>query len=142
LDERTTAAVDKLEQLRAIGPASARTLATELFGWRDIRNARQLGALVGLVPGRYQSGERICDLGITRAGNAHVRRLSVELAWVWLQYQPQSALACWYRNRFGDGSPRVRRIGIVALARKLIIALWRYVDRGVVPDGAVMKPSV
>lgn len=142
LDDAATAAVNQLEQLRAIGPASARTLVTELFSWREIRNPRQLGALVGLVPGRYQSGERICDLGITRAGNVHVRRLSVELAWVWLQYQPQSALARWYRDRFAGGSPRVRRIGIVALARKLIIALWRYVDRGVVPDGAVMKPSV
>lgn len=140
LDERTAAVARQLEQLRAIGPTIARTLATEIFGWRAIRNGRQRGALVGLVPGRYQSGETTCDLGITRAGNRHVRRLSVELAWLWLQFQPNSALSRWYHQRF-DGSPRLRRIGIVALARKLLVALWRYVDRNVVPEGAVLKAA-
>lgn len=138
-DRVTAAAASTLEQVRAIGPTIARTLATELFGWREIRNARQLGALAGLIPGRYQSGETTRDLGITRAGNVHVRRLSVELAWLWLRWQPTSALAQWYRQRFDGASPRVRRIGIVALARKLLVALWRYVDRGVRPEGAVLK---
>lgn len=139
LDAPTAAAVSKLDGVRGIGPLSARVLATELFGWREIRNPRQLGALVGLIPGRYQSGETTRDLGITRAGNAHVRRLSVELAWLWLQFQPKSALAQWYHHRFDGASPRVRRMGIVALARKLLVALWRYVDRDQVPAGAVVN---
>jgi transposase len=114
-------------------------LATELFGWRQIRNGRELGALVGVVPALYQSGETAHDQGITRAGNRHVRRVLVQLAWSWLRFQPTSALSAWYQHRFGDGGPRARRIGIVALARKLLIALWRYVDHGVLPEGAALK---
>lgn len=131
--------VEQLQTLRAIGPIGAWVLATEIFGWRQIRNGRQLGALVGLVPALYQSGELCHDQGITRAGNRHVRRLMVQLAWSWLRYQPGSALAQWYHRRFADGGRRMRRIGIVALARKLLIALWRYLETGVVPDGAVLK---
>lgn len=131
--------VHGLQTLRAIGPAGAWVLATEIFGWREIRNGRQLGALVGLVPALYQSGETQRDRGITRAGNGHVRRMMVQLAWGWLRWQPSSALAQWYQRRFGGGGGRMRRIGIVALARKLLIALWRYVDAGVVPEGAVVK---
>lgn len=138
----TGRSVHALQTLRAIGPTGAWTLATEIFGWRDIRNPRQLGALVGLVPARYQSGEMQRDLGITRAGNAHVRRIMVQLAWGWLRYQPTSALSHWYQRRFGHGGPRVRRIGIVALARKLLVALWRYVDAGVLPEGAILKPTI
>jgi transposase len=128
-----------LQTVRAIGPSGAWVLATEIFGWREIRNARQLGALVGLVPARYQSGQTDRDLGITRAGNTHVRRLMVQLAWGWLRYQPDSALSRWYQRRFGGGGPRMRRIGIVALARKLLIALWRYGADGVLPEGAHLK---
>ncbi len=142
LEAAAARAMTRLERLRAIGVMGARVLSTELFAWRDIRHARELGALVGLVPARYQSGETTCDLGITRAGNAHVRRISVQLAWVWIQHQPDSALTQWYRRRFGGGSPRLRRVGIVALARKLLVALWRYVDRDVLPDGARLKPLV
>ena len=131
--------VTQLQTLRAIGPIGAWVLTTEIFGWRQIRNGRQLGALVGLVPARYQSGETARDLGITRAGNKHVRRLMVQLAWSWLRYQPASALARWYTQRFGGGGPRARRIGIVALARKLLLALWRYLETGAVPEGAVLK---
>jgi transposase len=134
--------VQTLQTLRAIGPAGGWVLATELFGWREIRNARQLGALVGLVPARYQSGTMQRDLGITRAGNTHVRRIMVQLAWGWLRYQPHSTLSQWYQQRFGHGGPRMRRIGIVALARKLLIALWRYVEADVVPEGALLKPAV
>jgi transposase len=115
-------------------------LATEIFGWRQIENRRQLGGLVGLVPAPYQSGETTHDHGITRAGNTHGRRVMVQLAWVWLQYQPESALAQWYQRRFGGGK-RLRRIGIVALARKLLIAFWRYLETGAVPDGARLKPT-
>ena len=137
----TGRAIDRLQTLRAIGVHGARVLATELFGWRAIRNRRELAALVGLVPAPYQSGEMAHDQGITRAGNTHVRRMIVQLAWSWLRYQPDSGLARWYRRRFGGGGKRLRRIGIVALARKLLIALWRYVEHGVLPEEAVLKPQ-
>jgi len=133
--------VDRLPTLRGIGPIGAWVLTTEIFGWRAIQNRRELGALVGLVPAPYQSGETARDQGITRAGNKHVRRLMVQLAWSWLHYQPDSALAQWYRRRFGDGSRRVRRIGIVALARKLLIALWRLARDGVVPEGVRLRTA-
>ena len=136
----TGRAIEQLQTLRAIGVTGAWVLATEIFGWRQIKNRRQLGALVGLVPAPYQSGETQSDQGITRAGNKHVRRVMVQLAWVWLQYQPDSALSPWYQRRFGGSGRRLRRIGIVALARKLLIALWRYLETGVVPDGAQLKP--
>jgi transposase len=131
--------VEALPTLRGIGPIGAWVLATEIFGWRQIRNRRELGALVGLVPAPYQSGETARDQGITRAGNRHVRRLMVQLAWSWVRYQPESTLTRWYQGRFGRGSKRLRRIGIVALARKLLIALWRYVDHGEIPNGAIVK---
>ena len=142
--DRTTAtgrAVTALQTPVGIGPIGARVLATEIFGWRQIRNGRELGALVGLVPAPFQSGETSHDLGITRAGNTHVRRVMVQLAWSWLRYQPESALTQWYQRRFGGGGRRMRRIGIVALARKLLIALWRLVEDGVIPAGAVVKAS-
>jgi len=136
----TSRALAQLLTMRAIGPIGASVLATEIFGWRRIRNGRELGALVGLVPAPYQSGETDYDQGITRAGNAHVRRVIVQLAWGWLRHQPDSALTQWYQRRFGAGGKRLRKIGIVALARKLLIALWRYLETGVVPDGAQLKP--
>jgi transposase len=139
---RTGQAVERLHRLRAVGPAGAWVLATEIFGWREIRNGRQLGALVGLVPAVYQSGETSRDRGITRAGNQHVRRLMVQLAWGWLRWQSTSALSQWYARRFATGGARLRRIGIVALARKLLVAFWRYVDHGVLPEGAVLKAPV
>jgi transposase len=135
----TGIAIARLQTLRAIGPIGAWVLATEIFGWRQIRSRRQLGALVGLVPAPYNSGETEHDQGITHAGNAHVRRVIVQLAWGWLHYQPTSALSQWYHRRFGSGSRRIRKIGIVALARKLLIALWRYLETGLVPDGAQLK---
>jgi len=137
---RTSHAIDKLQQVQAIGRTGAWVLATEIFGWRQITNRRQLGSLVGLVPAPYQSGDTARDQGITRAGNRHVRRVMVQLAWGWLRYQPTSALTAWYQRRFGHGGKRLRRIGIVALARKLLIALWRYVQTGQLPEGAQLKP--
>ena len=131
--------VHALPTLRGIGPIGTWTLATEIFGWREIANRRQLGALVGLVPAPYQSGESAHDQGITRAGNKHVRRLMVQLAWSWVRYQPDTALTQWFQRTFGRGSRRLRRIGIVALARKLLIALWRYVEHGDIPEGAIVK---
>ena len=140
VDPKTTVGryVEALPTLRGIGPVGTWTLATEVFGWREIKNGRQLGALVGLVPAPYQSGETAHDQGITRAGNTHVRWLMVQLAWSWVRYQPDSALTRWYQRKFGYGSRRLRRIGIVALARKLLIALWRYVEHGEIPEGALM----
>jgi transposase len=135
----TSRAAAQLLTVRAIGPVGASVLATEIFGWRRIRNGRELGALVGLVPAPYQSGETDYDQGITRAGNAHVRRVIVQLAWGWIHHQRDSALTHWYQQRFGTGGKRLRKIGIVALARKLLIALWRYLETGMVPDGARLK---
>lgn len=144
VDESTATGrcVVRLPTLRGIGPVGSWVLATEIFGWREIHNARQLGGLVGLAPAPYQSGDTAHDQGISRSGNKHVRHLMVQLAWTWLQYQPTSALSQWYQRRFATGSPRVRRIGIVALARKLLIALWRFVEQGVIPDGALLKADV
>jgi len=139
LTPATRLTVARLLTMRAIGPIGASVLATEIFCWRRIRNRRELGALVGLVPAPYQSGETDYDQGITRAGNAHVRRVIVQLAWGWIRHQPDSALTHWYQQRFGGGGKRLRKIGIVALARKLLVALWRYLEAGVVPDGAQLK---
>jgi transposase len=138
-DSPAGAQIVQLQTLRGVGPITARVLTSELFAWRQIRNARELGALVGLVPAPYQSGETHRDQGITRAGNTHVRRVLVQLAWGWLQHQPTSALARWYSARFAAGGPRLRRIGVIALARKLLIALWRYVEQGTIPEGAQLK---
>ena len=131
----------RLQMVKGVGAIGAWCLSTEVFGWRQIRNGRELGALVGLVPAPYQSGETHHDQGITRAGNRHVRRMMVQLAWSWLRYQPTSALSRWYRARFHQ-SRRLRRIGIVALARKLLIALWRYGASGLIPEGAELKAAV
>jgi len=106
---------------------------------RDLTNRRQVGALSGLVAVPYQSGEAGRDQGISRAGVKAVRRVMVELGWVWVQWQPDSALTQWFQRRFATGGPRARRIGIVALARKLLIALWRYSEQGIVPAGAVLR---
>jgi transposase len=131
--------VRRLMGLKAIGVRGAWILVLELFAWRDIRNGKELGALVGLTPTPYDSGRSEREQGISKAGNKHVRGLIVELAWSWLRWQPGSALSQWYERRFGTGNKRARKIGIVALARKLLIALWRYVEQGEPPAGAQQK---
>jgi transposase len=128
----------RLMELKSVGEATAQTLSREVF-YRDFRNRRQLGSYAGLTPSPYQSGERSHESGISRAGNRHARGILVDLAWDWLRYQPRSALTRWYEKRFGSGGPRMRKIGIVALARKLLIALWRYAEAGVLPEGARRK---
>jgi transposase len=128
----------RMHQLRGIRVGSALTLAKEVFV-RDLTNRRQVGALSGLVSVPYQSGDAARDQGISRAGVKAVRRVIVELAWVWVKWQPDSELTQWYQRRFATGGPRARRIGIVALARKLLIALWRYSEQGIVPAGAVLR---
>jgi transposase len=131
--------VRRLMGLKAVGVRSAWTLVMELFAWRAIKNGKQLGALVGLTPMPYDSGQAQREQGISKAGNKHVRGLIVELAWLWVRWQPGSALSQWYERRFGSGNKRSRKVGIVALARKLLIALWRYVDHGELPAGAAEK---
>jgi transposase len=130
--------VQRLAQLRGVAARSATVLREELFS-RDLRNRRQVAALAGLVSAPYRSGTRVVDQGLTRSGLPAVRRIAVEIAWAWIRYQPLSALTRWYQRRFGGGSPGTRRVGIVALARRVIIALWRYSETGVVPEGAVLK---
>jgi transposase len=133
------AQVRQLVRLRGIGTNSAWLYVMEFFGWRAFKNRRQVGALAGLTPTPYQSGELHREQGITKAGNRYIRAVAIEIAWGWLRFQPQSALSRWYQERFGQGSSRLRRIGIVAVARRLLVELWRYLETGVVPAGAVLK---
>ena len=131
--------VRRLRGLKAVGVHSAWILVTERFAWRDLQNGKELGALVGLTPTPYDSGKSEREQGISKAGNKHVRSLLVELAWLWLRWQPGSTLSQWYERRFGAGNKRARKVGIVALARKLLIALWRYCEQGELPAGAQEK---
>jgi len=140
-----TADVDKLRmllELKAIGPMSATLFVREFFGWRQIKNRRELASLAGLAPTPYASGDSQREQGISKAGNRRLRWMAVEIAWGWLRWQPKSALSLWYQRRFGSGNARARKVGIVSLARKLLIALWRYVDQGEVPEGAEITPWV
>lgn len=138
-DDPAIAQVRQLNQLRGIGIDSAWLYVMEFFAWRQFRNRRQVGGLAGLTDTHYQSGDLQHEQGISKAGNRWVRALAINTAWAWLRYQPKSALARWYQKRFGKGSSRVRKIGIVALARKLLIAFWRYLDAGLIPEGAVLR---
>jgi transposase len=132
--------VRRLMDLKAIGPVSATLFVREFFGWRKIKNRRELASLAGLCPTPYNSGESRREQGISKAGNRRLRAMAVEIAWMWLRYQPRSALSCWYEQRFASGNARSRKVGIVALARKLLVALWKYLDRGEVPEGAEFTP--
>jgi len=133
--------VRQLLRLRGIGFNSAWLFVMEFFSWRAFRNGREIGALAGLTPTPYQSGDSRQEQGISKAGNRHIRGLAIESAWGWLRFQPESALSQWYQTRFGHGSSRQRRIGIVALARRLLIDLWRYLETGIPPEGAVLTPA-
>ena len=131
-----------MQQLCGIAMRSSWVFVMELFGWRHFKNRREVAAALGLTPMPYQSGESARDQGISRAGNRRVRAMAIEIAWSWLRYQPQSRLSQWYEQRFGAGGKRMRRIGIVAMARRLMIDLWRYVEFGIVPEGTRLKASV
>ncbi len=133
--------VAQLIQLRAIGTKGAWVLVKELFGWREFANRRELAGCVGLAPTPYASGDSEIEQGISKAGNRRVRSLLVEQSWSWLKLQPDSALTQWFNRRFAGGGKRMRRVGIVALARRLVIALWRYLKHGEIPAGAVLKPA-
>jgi transposase len=129
--------VRQLVDLKGIATTSASVLLDEGLVWRQFRNRREIGGLLGFAPTPYDSGESTHEQGISRAGNTRLQAISIQLAWNWVRWQPLSALTQWYQARFGTGK-RARRIGIVALARKLVIALWRYVTTGAVPTGAML----
>lgn len=133
------ALVARLCALRGIGLSSGWVLDKELFGWRKFNNRRQVAGCLGLAGTPYDSGDSRVEQGISKSGNKRARRLLVELAWSWLRYQPQSALSQWFNTRFAGGGKRQRRIGIVALARRLAIALWRYLEHAEIPAGAQLK---
>jgi transposase len=128
--------VRKLLILKGIGLNSAWLYVMEFFSWRNFHNRRELGSLAGLTPTPYQSGESSRERGISKAGNKPIRAMAIEIAWAWLRFQPKSALSLWYQERFAQGGSRVRRIGIVALARRLLVALWQYLETGILPEGA------
>ena len=132
----------QLYSLRGVGVNTAWLYSMEFFSWRTFRNTKEVGSLAGLTPTPKDSGKRYREQGIGKDGSRHIRGSAIELAWGWLRFQPESELAKWYERRFGSGSKRVRKIGIVALARKLLIALWRFVETGVVPVGAELKTDL
>ena len=132
--------VRQLVQLKGVATTSASILLDEGLVWRAFRNRRQIGGLLGFAPTPYDSGDSQREQGISRAGNARLQAVSIQLAWNWVRWQPQSALTQWYLANFGKGK-RARRIGIVAVARKLVIALWRYATQGIVPTGAIVKAA-
>lgn len=127
-----------LQRLKALGPAFTATLVNELF-YKDFRNRREVASYCGLTPSPWKSGGIDREQGISKAGNRRARQKAIELAWLWLRHQPDSLLSRWFRTRTANAGKRARRIAIVALARKLIVALWRYLTAGLVPDGATMK---
>ena len=139
-DSKAMEMVKQLVLLKGIAMTSAWVFVREFFGWRQFRNRRELASLAGLAPLPYQSGESLNrEQGISKAGNGRIRTMIVEIAWAWLRFQPQSRLSLWFHERYGPGSRRSRRVGIVALARKLLVELWRYLETGAIPEGAVLK---
>jgi transposase len=131
---------EQLLRLKSLGPAFSTTLTQEVF-YKDFSNRREVGSYFGLAPSPWQSGGTDRDQGISKAGNPRARCAAVELSWLWLRHQPDSELTRWYRERTLNASKRIRRIAIVALARKLMVALWRFLTTGLVPAGAVLKPA-
>jgi transposase len=129
---------DLLFRLKGLGPAFSGTLANEVF-YKDFRNRREVGGYFGLGGSPWQSGGTDREQGISKAGNRRGRHAAVELAWLWVKHQPDSALTQWFRERIANASKRFKRIAIVALTRKLMVALWRYLTTGLVPQGALLK---
>ena len=131
--------IRKLLKIKGIGIRSSWLYVQEFFGWRKFKNRKEVGGLAGLTPTPYDSGQMKRDQGISKAGNKRMRWMATEIAWGWLRFQPDSELGRWYYTRFANGSSRQRRIGIVALARKLLVALWKYLETGVPPAGATLS---
>jgi len=139
--EATERKRDLLSQLKSIGPAISAFLSREVY-YRQFANQRQVGSFLGLTPSPYDSGDEERCQGISRAGSGHARAVMIETAWLWIKHQPKSALSRWFVERTAGQSKRVRKIIIVAVARKLAIALWRYVELGLVPQGAILNPRM
>jgi transposase len=131
----------RLRELGAIAEESSFVFSTEVLGWRTFANRRELAGALGVTGMPFNSGNAEREQGISKAGNKRMRAMLIEIAWCWLRYQSKSALARWWQRRFAKGGTRMRRIGIVALARKLLVALWRYLEEGLVPEGATLKSS-
>jgi transposase len=131
---------ETLFRLKSLGPAFTTSLTGEVF-YKDFTNGRQVGSYVGLAPSPWRSGGIDREQGISKAGNPRARQKAIELAWLWVRHQPDSALTLWFRERTVKASKRIKRIAIVALARKLMVALWRFVTTGLVPTGAKLKPA-
>ena len=126
-------------QLKGLGINGAWGLVMACFGWRALQNRREVGGLAGGTPTPYPSGERAREQGRTKSGNRRGRWMSMEWAWGGLRFQPDSALRAWVRERFGAGGQRLRRLGIVAVARKFLLALGRFLKTGALPEGAALK---
>ena len=131
--------IRRLRRLRAIASNSSWLFVMEFFGWRNFKNRGEVGSLAGLTPTPFGSGSMDREQGIDKAGNPRIRTMAIEIAWCWLRFQPHSELSLWFHRKCGNGGKRARRIAIVALARRLLVALWRYCDQGVVPAGAVLR---
>jgi transposase len=141
-DDPQVEMVRRLLKIRGIGANSSWMFVKEAFGWRAFANRRQVGAFWGLAPTPYNSGNEEREQGISKAGNRHLRSMAIEIAWCWLRFQPDSRLTRWYQKRFARGSKRQRRVGIVALARKLMIVLWRYLKEGNITDGFALREEL
>jgi transposase len=131
----------RLMELKGLGEIGSSLLVHEMFAWRDFQNRREVGSAAGLCPTPYASGGSHREQGISRAGNRRVRKMMNQLAWIWIRNQPDSPITRWFEQRFAKGGPRARKIGITGAARKLLVALWRYLDQGVVPEGAILKQT-
>jgi transposase len=138
--DRRVGQVNHLISLKSLGPIGGENLVNEVF-WRDFQNRRQVGAYFGLAGTPFDSGQSSREQGISKAGNRRARSLAVELSWLWLRHQPDSALSLWFKERVGTQKGRVKRIAIVALARKLMVALWRFLTTGLVPEGATLRTA-
>lgn len=134
------AKINQLIELKSLGPASSHTLVHEVL-FRDFKNRRQVGSYVGLTGTPFDSGASQREQGISKAGNPRARTAAIELAWRWRRYQPDSALSRWFEARVGQQKGRARRVAIVAMARKLMVALWRFLEHGVVPEGAILRAA-
>lgn len=132
--------VATLQQLKGVGEAISWLFVTHLW-WREFQNRKEIGKYLGLCGTPYMSGEMARDLGIGKDGPGALRAMMIEAAWSWLRFQPHSKISLWYQERYGAGSKRSRRQGIVAVARQLSVALWRYVTYGVIPEGAELKAA-